>query len=198
MLKAVLVAQMPLSLLTCSFMNEDNPDFSIKLSPSSQLATEIQHLENHARRQINGMSKGLLEIHKTKGPVDESGLCRAEFLHRTVHGFLNENDVSSFLNDMIPKGNNVYFDIGRGLLGTFKFTPRKSEVLIQALDYASKSEEECGASDTAMLDELNKTNKIKSLPWANAECKFLESAIPSRLVDYVQSTLLRLPHLVSS
>lgn len=172
-LQAVLVAQEPLSLLTCSFINEDDPDFSIKLAASSHTVAEIYHREKNTRRQINGMSKGLLEVSKTK--VAEIDGFRVEFLHRTVHDFLNEKEVSSILDSMTPEGYNACSVIGRALLAAFKFTPLAPDVLLQALDFASKADEQSSSADITMLDELNKANKIKSGSW-DAEREFLEDA----------------------
>ena len=75
------------SLMTCSFLNEEDPDYAIKA-----LVTPLTEMDLHARcksaeRRLNSRCKGQLEVHHLENEsLYFSG--EVDFLHRSVKDFL--------------------------------------------------------------------------------------------------------------
>jgi hypothetical protein len=97
MFQVALQANEPASLLTYSFLDEEDIDFSIKLPPSELVLVEIQSRQNDTRRRINGRSKGLLEVTSIHIGGYTAMHHTVDFLHRTVRDFLNTKHMCSVL-----------------------------------------------------------------------------------------------------
>jgi hypothetical protein len=203
MFQVALQASEPLSLLTYSFLDEDDPDFSIKLPPSPLDLAEIQSRQDDTRRRINGQSKGLLEV-STVHLEYTTATPNVEFLHRTVRDFLNTEDMRSMLKEMTPSTYNACFALSRAHLANFKTVPPSNstqtevEFLDAALEFARRAEDQREIADNPMLDELERTSKVRFHLFLESSNAFLGYTIERGLVQYVKGKLNQRPQLLPS
>ena len=201
-----LQARGPLSLMIYSFLDEEDPDFAIKLPPTPMTTTEIHSRHEEMRRRINGRSKGLLEV----SAVPYQGLFTmysVEFLHRTVRDFLRTKDTQIKLRSMTSSTYNPCLALSRAYLAAYKtrhedesFVPRgpRAEVWDDLLDFAQRTEDQRGVADGIMLDELERTGKVRYRLFLQNSSSFLEHIIGRGLVHYVNMKLSRQPQLLLS
>jgi hypothetical protein len=203
-----LQARGPLSLMIYSFLDEEDPDFAIKLPPTLMTTTEIHSRHEEMRRRINGRSKCLLEV--SAGQHDGLfNMYDVEFLHRTVRDFLQTKDTQIKLRSMTSGTYNPCLALSRAHLAAFKTRPEdgketsvtQSEVWDDLLDFAQRAEDQRGIADGIMLDELERTSKVRYRLFLQSsyfflEPSFLEHIVRRGLVHYVNMKLFRQPQLL--
>lgn len=91
-------ARQPLSLLTFSYLDEEDPDFALKLAARPLSDAEVTERCETIERRLNSRCKGLLETRKRQlcdeysnvdGVVAGRTSHDVDFLHRTVRDFLS-------------------------------------------------------------------------------------------------------------
>jgi hypothetical protein len=201
MFQVALQANEPLSLLTYSFLDEEDPDFSIKLPPSPLALAETRSRKDDTRRRINGRSKGLLEV-STVRLEDTTVIHSVDFLHRTVRDFLTTKSMHLMLKEMAPSTYNACFALSRALLANLKTIPRthslenEYELLNDALEYARRAEDQRGIADSPMVEELERTSKVRFHLFLESRNAFLGYTIERGLVQYVNGKLNQQPQLL--
>lgn len=203
MFQVALETREPLSLLTYSFLDEEDPNFSIKLPFGPLDSREIQSRLDDTRRRINGRSKGLLEV-STVGLQKVTESSTVEFLHRTVRDFLNTERLRLALVSMTPSNYNACFTLGQALLAICKTTKHTltstgsiHDSIVAALDVACRAEEQRGKTDNLMLDELERTGKVRFRSFLDSN-SFLAHMIRCGLVLYTSDRLNKQAQLLPS
>jgi len=180
--QVALNAQRQLSLLTYSYMLEDDPDYALNVEIKPLTKREVSERYESARRRLNSRCKGLLESHM---PTDTrtwehyaSTLPNAtvDFLHRTVRDFMR----SPTMQRMFEQHSNLLLDtnatICNAYLAQIKGTSlpttlytledtgaqylellfeRFTELLIGLLSHARAFEQQNGKALTTVLDAVD-------------------------------------------
>jgi NACHT domain-containing protein len=153
-----------LYLMAYSFLNEDDPDFAIKLAKGEMAQNEMEYRIKTTRRILNGWTKGLLEairFQNGQGKAPNTGYFElgVDFLHRTVRDFLRTKDMQSKLQGMVNCKYNASFAISRALLAILKTVPTHSgynirdKLMFNITDYIRKAERFDNSPDSPMLEE---------------------------------------------
>ncbi|KAJ9614088.1 hypothetical protein H2200_002224 [Cladophialophora chaetospira] len=171
MLQVALEASVPWSLMTYSFLDEDDPDFAMRLAPAPMTVAEIQSRQDDMRRRVNGRSK---------------------------------DNMRTKLKHMTSSTYNACFALSRALLAEYKTLAQNEtaaneyETLDNALYFAQRAEEQRRVADIVMMDELERTAKLRCHEFLYRDSSFLEHAIKWGLVLYVDSKLSQQPQLLLS
>ncbi|ORY14705.1 hypothetical protein BCR34DRAFT_225132 [Clohesyomyces aquaticus] len=211
--QAALHASEPLTLMSYSFLDERDLDYAIDLSVRPFDRHDIYNRHTAMDRRINRYN-GLLEIQRDPAAIDYFGF-RVEFFHRTVHDFLQLQEIQSLLRSYLDRGipgfnaNNALCKVYLANLKTMPMTRSLlifpgifQEVLRTLMYHARQVELETDASPVEVLNELEDTAAELSMMydncrilWSedtndNGRCKtFLEFAIHSGLHLYVGEAL---------
>ena len=116
--KVAIKANEPLLLITYSFIDKDNPDFTISHPINPIDPREILDRQKLMRRRINGRSKGLLEAIRSGDNLYP--LQKVNFLHQTVRDFLTTKDIRAILENIAAPAFNANRALSRALLATYK------------------------------------------------------------------------------
>ena len=153
------------SLLTYSFLHEEDSDYAIKLKVEPLKTAEVCDRFISMERRLNSRCKGLLEVHDRKSE-DLSSSRGVGFLHRTVRNFFR----TSILRDILGGSSSEAFDVNLLLCKLFiaqikslsEISNQKYFLLLlnQFLLYAGNLEAERNESPTALLDELDRSAGI--------------------------------------
>lgn len=199
MFLAAIEAGEPLRLITHSFMDEDDPDYAIKLTSIKPLLPK-DIIAHHVvmRRRVNGRSRGLLEVDNS-----QSSMPKVSFLHRTVRDFLQLKDIDTMLKGMATESFNANSTLARAFLAEMKtefpfaeemgITKRPPDIAI----LLKKAENQSGRADMALVDELEAFSNSRYHMFLESPFSFLEFAVEHDLTCYVGSKLARHPELGS-
>lgn len=169
--QVALKARRQLSLLTYSYIFEDDPDYALNADIKPPTKREVSERYEFARRRLNSRCKGLLESH----------MDTVDFLHRTVRDFMRSPTMqrvfeqhSNLLLDTNATICNAYLAQIKGLsllteLPSFDYTGTESlrllsarftEPLISLLFHARAFEQQKGKALTAVLDAVDISGSI--------------------------------------
>lgn len=190
--RLALEAQKPLSVLTFSYLDEDDPDFALKRE-----IKPISHEEEAARcdtieRRLNSRCKGLLESRRRKscdefsnsdGIVAEQVSYEVDFLHRSVRDFLSTPTVRIKLVALDTPEFNANMTLTKAFMAQIKGLPNGSHtesnfqalwnLVFDALFHISRvGNDVTPEAQVALLDELNR-----------AAARFRDVAIVKRRCD---------------
>lgn len=101
----------------------EDPKFPFSSPFGGYSDEEIEKRHEDLRRQLNSLSKGLVEINsvnKFKGPKDIYFRYTVQFFHRTVREYLQDNSRQTQMKSRLP-GFDVVIDYSRLCLAEFKF-----------------------------------------------------------------------------
>jgi hypothetical protein len=162
--KYTLDAIEPLTLLTHSFLDEDDPDLAFKTEVKALDPGELLRRHSVLERRINARCKGLLEVYADSSGLFAFGGHRVDFFHRTVRDFLKLEESQALLVRHVPKSFNASLSICRAYLILIKtMTLIDHRTLPTHLDllmcYARRAERELGTPDTELFDELEQVIK---------------------------------------
>ncbi|MCJ1344280.1 hypothetical protein MMC31_002483 [Peltigera leucophlebia] len=174
--RLALEAQKPLSVLTFSYLDEDDPDFALKRE-----IKPISHEEEAARcdtieRRLNSRCKGLLESRRRQscdeysnsdGMVGGQISYEVDFLHRSVRDFLNTPTVRIRLVALDTPEFNANMTLTRAFVAQIKGLNKVSNVesnfqalwnlVLDALYHISRVGNDVSPeAQVALLDELNR------------------------------------------
>ncbi|VUC22370.1 unnamed protein product [Clonostachys rosea] len=206
----------PLPLMIYCFLDEEyeHHNFALHMPVKQMPMLEVERRQAQLRRRLNGRCKGLLEVHKNKGEGKYLGY-RVDFLHRTVRDFLRTKEMSDFLMaKATDDGPNAL--IFKTFVPLIKSIPWEemdmaedgplSIILMDAMHYAYKAEQESSKPQTELLEDLSRalrfyaTTTGKPIPWYQCcysengggypPCQtFLEFAVQNGLCLYVEEQL---------
>jgi hypothetical protein len=170
--RLALEARKPLSVLTFSYLDEEDPEFAIKrvIQPISdhEEALRCETIE----RRLNSRCKGRLECRRRQscesyatadGVVAEQILFEVDFLHRTVRDFLATPTVHARL--VAPDSSQ--FDANMTLSGAFV-------AQIKGLRMASHHESNFQALWELVFDALHHIRHVKDSVFAEAQVALLD------------------------
>ncbi|KAI0451919.1 hypothetical protein F5B21DRAFT_485063 [Xylaria acuta] len=164
----VVLAQHPLPPGVLSVLDEEEPDYCIKVGIQQMPVQEYEENIRIIERRLNARCKGLLEIRATPGHMwggkGYHDRYLVYFLHRTVRDFLRNEDVLSLLRSRLSGSFNVDLILCQGyLLQLKRFIIRDDPLICKELSFtkslddlsyfAQRHEKIFAASPVAILDE---------------------------------------------
>ena len=170
--RLALEARKPLSVLTYSFLDEEDPDFALKraIAPMSE-SEEALRCETVERR-LNSRCKGLIECRRWQtrdtysdgdGVVDGLVAYEVHFLHRTVRDFLSTPTTQVKLVAIDTPEFNANMTLARAYVAQIK-----------ALRYASHSEANFQTLWHLVLETLHYMSQVKEAVPAEAQRDLLQ------------------------
>ncbi|KAG7008308.1 hypothetical protein G7Y79_00006g019280 [Physcia stellaris] len=199
-LEAANLSAEPISLLTFSFLDEDDLDGCITTTKTKPLRIEdISIREEDMRRRLNGRCKGLLEV--LKGTMNPE---------KKTYDFLATKDMQSMLKSNLKPDFKPLVHLCKAYLAQLKaidyrqLTPNQeqlgTELLEDMLFYARAIELKLGVSPITLLDEaeLLVTRQKKFFSGflkAGTSFVFLPFLIKRELHLYVNEVLRKRPQL---
>jgi len=146
----------PLPLLTFWFLEEEDPDYAVKIAARPLDEKETLSRLEEARKRLDGRCKGLLEV--TKDP--SVFRFRVDFLHRTVKDWLKTSEIQDLMVDQLNGTFNAHIALCNASIAHVKCLPSPvpKRALLQMgqdiLYYADQVEKETGVRLTLILGEL--------------------------------------------
>ena len=197
----------PLSLLTYSFLDEEN--LKIVLASTDNLLTtdKIVIRKDDMQRRLNGRCKGLLEVVRPKKKfANELPILRVDFLHRTVYDFLLTKDIQNMIVEHLAADFDPKMRICKALFAELKFMDRRQmggfewqarELLEDLAYYARGLEIEHGDSPTELMDEIGAlvSEQADRFSSVTSEAGFLGFLVHRELYLYMKEILTREPLL---
>jgi hypothetical protein len=199
---ALRVKEEPLLLIVYSFLEEEDPDFAIRL-PVGNFDEDAVRTRNAAmRRRLNGRYKGLLEVSSDFHQINGCYGGRVDFLHRTVRDFLMTKDIQNLLNGLLDQRRNSCFSLARALLAHLKtmlsYGQAFSPPINQLIQFSRQGEAETGGTDFEALDEFDYCVRMKwgEMSIYGTNTSFLEFATRKGLVLYVKHRIEASPNVL--
>lgn len=217
--KFALEAERPLSLMTYSFLDEEDLDDVVTAPLDPLTSQEILSRQDNMRRRLNGRCKGLLEvvsISPKKSQMRERNIYVNQFQaptvlfhHRTVRDFLHTKDMQNMLLEYLEPSFEPKSRICKALLRQLKaikysalegseWLPRR--LLHQLTHYAARLEDETRVSETSLIDEVGRCvlKHAGLFGWNKGRIDFLEYLVMRRLHLYIAETLTTTTSLTHS
>ena len=117
-------AAKPLELVIYSFLDEEDPDFALKLPIQPLTDEQIESRHEDMRKRLNARCRGLLEINRSISYATYGGrtlLHTVDFLHRTVRDYLfNTPDMQNLLQSRLPEGYSPQYELSKAFLAQMK------------------------------------------------------------------------------
>jgi hypothetical protein len=183
--RLVLEAQTPLSLLTLSYFDEEDPEFPFTTEVRALGGDEVQTRCQDMRRRLQSRCKGLLEARKSAGfsivtndvdllkPANPAAVddgMEIDFLHRTVRDFLNTPAVDFELVAVDSEFFNANITLLRAFIARVKGLSRSGNrqasmkrfwsLVGPAVYHARIAEENTGISQSRLLNELDRAASL--------------------------------------
>jgi hypothetical protein len=215
LLKIALNSNRGLSLMTCSFLDDENKEFPFETPMKAVSEDEIAQRLELTDSRINILCLGLLES-TSRNPNSHLFYRRSvEFLHRTARDFLLDTNNQHLVNIESVASFDVNLFMCKALLAQIKMSKYPTKLLLVDFMYhAALLEESSSQSLLPLLDHLNEildsqSDKVwfnDSLPnspvktWSRADqgpTPLLSLAIQYGLMRYVKANLILAPGLVS-
>ena len=205
-----ITAAEPLSLLTYSFLDEENLDAMATAEVNPFIAKDISSRRDDMRGRLNGRCKGLLEV--VSGGTHEDNyanqirLPKVDFLHRTVRDFLLTKDGQNMLSENLSPGFEPQTLLCKAFLAQLKALDYHAlkgnssvpkEILEGLTFYARGLELESGVPQITLLNEVSivVSRHANCFGLNKGECGFLEVLVHRELHLYIKETLKRRPPL---
>ncbi|KAI9709467.1 MAG: hypothetical protein M1820_003227 [Bogoriella megaspora] len=164
-----LTAVEPLSVMAFSLLDEENPETVLRPEIQPLSDSETARRKDRTCKQVNSVSKGLLEIVENPSKVHPYFAYRVDFLHRTVKEFLQEHE--NILTSSVGAGFECSSYLCLALLGEYKHSPRPEAMHSHDLPvrgsasglfehifyYARQAEIQTEQAQNTVLDELERS-----------------------------------------
>ena len=201
----------PLSLMTYSFLDEEDLDHLVAARPNPLTRQDIISRQDDMRRRLNGRCKGLLEV----GAVDVdsyddlSSGPRVEFHHRTVRDFLLTKDMQDMLVKNLEPGFEPIARICKALVAQVKALDYSAlekgsrlpiELLQELVLYARRVERETHVPQSDTLNEAGRCilKQAHFYGWKFSEIDFFDLPVQLGLHLYVEEQLIKRKSLTQS
>lgn len=208
--KYALEAEEPLSLLTYSFLDEENLD-DVLASTASVISTkDILSRQEDMQRRLNARCKGLLEVvgerDLGRAPREIIYALKVDFLHRTAYDFLLTKDMQNMLAEELKADFEPKTLFCKALFAQMKrldysatgdvfeaSNRRPIDLLEDLVYYASKLEVKLSVSQTILMDEVNAfvSKRASAFDLAEDKAGYLSFLVRRQLYIYVQEVLTR-------
>ena len=208
--KYALEADEPLSLMTYSFLDEEDLD-TVVTAPLNPLTNQqILSRQDDMRRRLNGRCKGLLEVvsissnapHVRQASlyVDQFNAPKVVFLHRTVRDFLHTKGMQNMLLEHLEPSFEAKSRICKASLAELKAINYSAlegndwlplELLEILTYYARRLEGETHVSQSSLIDEVGRCVSEQANPfgWGKDQMAFLKFIVKRGLHLYIAETL---------
>jgi hypothetical protein len=116
----------PLLLTLHSFLDdiEADPSFCLARPQLPLESSELAFRHERMRRQLEGRTKGLLEVVHLPGMENQYYAANVDFLHRTVRDFLRASSkVQSFMADGHDDLSKTWLSLCRGVVAEIRYAP---------------------------------------------------------------------------
>jgi hypothetical protein len=191
--QVALISEEPLLAMTCSYLEEEDPDFTIKLPICRLTEVEIKTRKERLQRRLSGSYKGLLEIHEDESAQGTYHRYLVGFLHRTVRDFLAFKEIQILLDAAIGNSRHPSQSFCRALLGELKTDPRTENMefrsaeqqLQRFLAAARQAETQSKETDMATMDEFERFMEAIPIFSSKGNQCLLHRAIREQLFHYV-------------
>jgi len=142
---AAMRSPQPLKLIHYYFLEDGDTTFGFDLPSETWAQSDIQERAFLTERRLNGRFKGLLE---TTSPNEVTAQTKVDFLHRTLHEFLETKRMRDKLHSWASQEPNVWIAISRALIAESKFIDEYActDTLKLAMEMASKGVLETGTT----------------------------------------------------
>lgn len=207
--KYALEAERPLSLMTYSFLDDEDLDAVVTAPFNPLTIQEIQERQDDMRRRLNGRCKGLLEVVAIRGISKIAGTSEYEivyhtpevvFHHRTVRDFLQTKDMQNMLLEYLEEGFEPKLHFCKAFLAQSKRLDSRaltsnSELLYDLLEdlayYARRLENENHVLQSSLLDEVGRcfSKQANLFGLEKGERGFLGFLVTRGLHLYITETL---------
>ena len=205
-----LEANKPLSLMTYSFLDEEDLDAVVTAPLNPLTSQEILPRQDDMRRRLNGRCKGLLEVVSISSDplfiepeslyVHQYCAPKVVFLHRTVRDFLQTKDTQNMLLEHLEPTFEPKSRICKALLAQLKAIDHRQlqgskwllrDILEQLTYYARRLENETQVSQSSLIGEVGRCvlKHAGVLGWKRGRVDFLEYMVTRRLYLYIAETL---------
>ena len=207
----------PLSLMTYSFLDEEDLDDVVTAPLNALKSQEILLRQDDMRRRLNGRCKGLLEVvsHISRSVSKQSLYVKqfqsptVVFLHRTVRDFLHTKDIQNMLVEHLEPSFEPRSRICKALLAELKainyselesYDRLSGLVLDQLVYYARELEYETHVSQSSLIDEVGRCvlKQAGLFGLKNDRIDFLEYIVHRGLNLYIAETLTNTTSLTQS
>lgn len=164
-LQMSLAAKEPLSLMTLSYLDENDPDYALKAKIKSLPDGDLEKICEDTRKRVKARCADLMDIVDSR-KSDVVLRYQVHFLHRTVRDFLLTKEIQDVLAARLraPFDTNVY--LCRSLLAQMKVIPRSRNnmteegtlktLLMEFLYYALEWEASGAPLQVQLLDEVDR------------------------------------------
>lgn len=204
-----LEAAEPLSLLTYSFLDEDDLDTVVSTSSTFLTSVDVDTRECDMQRQLDCRCKGLLEVVRGSEPsyYTSDPLRRVDFLHLTARDFLLTKDMQNMLTEYLKPRFDPNHYLCRALLATLRSirpaalddaqNRRSIQIMEDLVFYAHRLEINSGVPDLSFMDEVNELAPREPLRFSVSDNKigFLEFLVHRKVYLYIAEALARKSNL---
>jgi hypothetical protein len=215
--QVALLAEGSFSVITFSFLDEEDPNFAFNLKVEPMGDEEVISRREEIERRLDGRCKGLLEVMQS-GNSHTFSEYRVEFLHRTVRDFLLTKDMQHVLEERVGPTFHPRKSLCKAFLAELKTVPpslirgslqeslsltgdeqdAEDQIIENLMTYVRGLEEEESVPQIALLDEAERAARASSSCWQYKEegTAFLGLAVDKGLSLYVQHKLTVQPELL--
>lgn len=210
MFKIALEAGEPLSLMTYSFLDEEDLDLLITTPIKPLTTSDVLSRQEDMKKRLNARCKGLLEVvsaRATTGDIITDGFyaSKVDFLHRTAYDFVvNTEDVRKMIAKNLKPDFEPKIRICKALFAQAQALNSRShrkyhstilkDLTKQLVNRARNLEEETSVPQVSILDELGKIASKRI--WKKDKFGFMHFLVGNFLFLYVDASLERNPQLV--
>ena len=202
-----LEAEGPLSLMTYSFLDEEDLDAVVAAPLDALTSQQILSRQDDMRRRLNGRCKGLLEVASISSfiPPESSYAIQFQapivvFHHRTVRDFLHTKDMQNMLLEHLEPNFEPESRICKALLAELKVIDYSAlegsdslprHLLDMLTYYALRLEDENHVSQSSLIDEVGRCvlKQAGLFGWKKGRIDFLNFVGRRRLHLYIAETL---------
>ncbi|KAI0168719.1 hypothetical protein BJ166DRAFT_262751 [Pestalotiopsis sp. NC0098] len=204
----------PMNLLLASFVDEEDPQFALRMEFKIMSDQEIEIRMDAMRRRINSRSRGLLEVKGGKSAPQGISYnassykdVTVQYLHRTVKDFVESPDVQQTLRDALKAPFDPHLRFLAGRLAYLKsmrtsILPRggagihrTEKYVIECFSIAREVQAQSNVPMIHLLDNLLKVcSSITTTPYLREHCEggrfggtFLSLAAACNVVEYVRA-----------
>lgn len=158
MLQICLASKEPVSLITLSFYDEQDPEFGMEPKMNRWSKDDLDELHQLMRKRVNARCVDLVEV-TFEEECREMSPFKVEFIHRTVRDFLETKDVQNVLAERQGVGFNADIYLCQAYLTQMKHMPSAMDQFTACfIFHASRLERRFERPQNNLLDELLRIN----------------------------------------
>jgi len=180
----------PIPLIVFSYLDEEDPDFALRLTPGDPSMEEIEIRYDEARRRLDGRTRGLLEA---SAPTTYTEIPTVDFLHRTVRDYFLTRDMQNMLQASLEPEFIAEIDLCKAHLAQMKWGPwyTAEDCLNSVMFYVHDIEWKYERPLPEIVEEIKKTVCAPTSVWEIKD--FEEFLVDHNLYHNVAPRLEKVP-----